>query len=644
MVDQNPNEFSRVIEENLNRYQLPKWGEGYFTLNDKGNVCIRPEPETKNGPEIDMMEVIDDIFEEGLQLPVVVRFQNILRDKVEELNETFQKYINEYNYGGNYQGVFPIKVNQMREVVEEVLDSGEKFNFGLEAGSKGELLSVLAMNENREALTILNGYKDKDFLKLAMIGRKLDRKMIIVIEKYSELEKTIEIAKEMNVLPYIGFRTRLNVGGSGKWKNSSGKSAKFGLTTTEILRGLELLKQEDMLEGLKLIHFHIGSQITNIQSIKNAIIEGVRFYTGLYKLGAPLEFLDVGGGLGVDYDGSSTQTNSSKNYNLDSYVSDIVYTVKQICDVEKVPHPNLVSESGRFITAHHSCIITNVVGEVGGSSQEMIPSSSLISSDNLLVNNMQVILNEMKDDNLQEIFNDAVFVKKEAESAFRLGVLNLLEASHIDFIFNQICSSIKEKLERVEDEDDQLYEKVTKEVASQYICNFSVFQSLPDCWAIDQLIPIVPLHRHYEEPLVDCTLVDITCDSDGKIDRFIDSGEQARTIKLHKLNREPYYLGFFLTGAYQDVMGDMHNLFGRLNEVHVYVDDDDPNDFYIEEVIPGSKNRHVLKTMQYNTDLLSKVVKKHIDIFVQEKKIQPREGVRLVDFYENCLDSYTYLD
>ena len=632
------------INRNKERYQLDKWGEGYFAINEKGNLTIKPEPEKgEDGPSIDMMEVLDDIYEEGLQLPVVVRFQDILRDKVEELNEAFLNQIKKYKYEGDYFGVFPIKVNQMREVVEEVLDSGSKFNFGLEAGSKGELLSVLAMNENKNALTILNGYKDKDFLKLAMIGRKIDRKMIIVIEKYSELESTIEIAKEMNVLPYVGFRTRLNVGGSGKWKGSSGKNAKFGLTTSEILRGVELLKSEGMLESLKLIHFHIGSQITNIQSIKNAIIEGARFYTGLYKLGASLEYFDVGGGLGVDYDGSSTQTDSSKNYNLESYVSDVVYTIKQICDLEGVPHPNLVSESGRFITAHHSCIITKVMGEVGGSTQDQTDFPGRSSeNESVLVKNMQDVLDELKPESIQEAYNDAVFVKREAESAFRLGVLSLFESAKIDHLYYEICSEVKKLVDNTDDEDLNL--KVTTEISSQYICNFSVFQSLPDCWAIDQLIPIVPLHRHLEEPNRDCTLVDITCDSDGKIDKFINNGEKAKTIKLHELNAEPYYLGFFLTGAYQDVMGDMHNLFGRLNEVHIYVDDDDPDDFYIEEVIRGSKTKHVLRTMQYNTDILSKVVKKNIDIFVQEKRIQPREGVRLVDFYEKCLDSYTYLD
>lgn len=633
------------IQKNIERYQLPKWGEGYFTINQKGNLTIKPEPEKGDGgPSIDMMEVLDDIFEEGLQLPVVLRFHDILRDKVEELNETFIKYIDDYEYDGNYLGVYPIKVNQMREVVEEVLDSGRKFNFGLEAGSKGELLSVLAMNDNQEALTILNGYKDHDFLKLAMIGRKLKRKMIIVIEKFSELEKSIELAKEMDVIPMFGFRTRLNVGGSGRWKDSSGKNAKFGLTTSEILRGVDLLKAHNMLNSLKLVHFHIGSQITDIQSIKNAIIEGVRFYTGLYKIGAPIEYLDVGGGLGVDYDGSSTLSDSSKNYNLESYVSDVVYTVKQLCDVEKVPHPNLVSESGRFITAHHSCIITNVVGEVGGASQDTINIGGNDSNrESLLVKNMKDILVEAKEGNVQEVFNDALFVKNEAENAFRLGVVNLFETSQIDYLFYEVSKNLKARLE-VSGEDPKLFEKLRKLTASQYICNFSVFQSLPDCWAIEQLIPVVPLHKHQNAPTKDCTLVDITCDSDGKIDKFINGGTKAGTVRLHELSREPYYIGFFLTGAYQDVMGDMHNLFGRLNEVHIYLDDDDPDDFYIEEVIPGSKTKNVLETMQYNTDLLSKIVKKNIDTFVKEKMISPREGVRLVDYYEKCLDSYTYLN
>ena len=485
-----------------------------FTLNQKKAL---------EGPRIDMMELIEDIKDEGIQFPVVVRFQDILRDKVEELNETFAKVIEQYEYNNSYMGVYPIKVNQMREVVEEVLEAGKKFNFGLEAGSKGELLSVLAHNTNPEALTILNGYKDKDFLKLAMIGRKLGRKIIVVVEKFSELEDTIALAKEMNVEPIIGLRARLSIGGSGKWAGSSGDNAKFGLTTAEIINSVQYCKENGMQDAIKLIHFHIGSQVTNIQSIKNAITEATRFYTEVVKLGVPLEYLDVGGGLGVDYDGSSSTAFSSKNYNLESYVNDVVYTVKQICDLEEVDHPILVSESGRFVTAHHSCIITNVIGEVGNSNGSTFDEE--LVSPHVLVQNMQDILRDLDNYNLQEAYNDALFTRREVESAFRLGVLSLKEMARIDTYFWEISHEIQRRLEKLEAAPIDI-QKLAYSNSAQYICNFSVFQSLPDCWAIDQLLPIVPLDRLDEEPTWNCTLVDITCDSDGKIDGFIKQGQK----------------------------------------------------------------------------------------------------------------------
>ena len=629
-----------IVQENRERYYIKNWGEGYFDINEKGHLCVCPEPEKGPlGTVVDMMDVIKEIKGENLDLPVVIRFHNILRDKVEELHEMFFQVIAESNYQGKYQGVYPIKVNQMREVVEEVLDSGKKFHLGLEAGSKSELLAVLAMNQDIEALTILNGHKDEECLKLAMIGRKLRRRIVIVVERYEELLITIRLAKEMEVKPIIGFRIRLTTGGSGKWKDTSGMGAKFGLSVIEILNGIKLLKKEGFQESAKLIHFHLGSQITNIQNIKNAITEGTRFYTELYKLGVPLEYLDVGGGLGVDYDGSCTTKASSKNYNLKSYASDIIYTVKQICDLEKVPHPTLISESGRFISAHHSCIVTKVIGEVAGQSSP--PSYDCIDECYHLIGDIKEILVDVHPDHLQESYNDSLFVKGEIDDAFRLGLVSLNEKGIADQIFQEILLKIKKYLSK---EESPAFPKLIQESASQYICNFSVFQSLPDAWAIKQLIPIVPISRLDEVPTKDCTLVDITCDSDGKINHFIANGEVDQTIKLHELTNNDYYIGFFLTGAYQDVMGDMHNLFGRLNEVHIYLDSDDPNDFYIEEVVKGSSTKTVLKAMQYNAEQLSTLLKKSINELVQERKILPREGVKLSDFYEKCLyTSYTYL-
>ena len=635
----------RIIQENIERYYIDKWGEGYFSINKEGNLCVCPEPEKGDeGPSIDMMEVIKEIKDEELKFPVVIRFHDILRDKVEELNETFLKVIRESGYSGSYQCVYPIKVNQMREVVEEVLDSGAKFHVGLEAGSKSELLAVLAMNTDQEALTVLNGYKDYEFIKLAMIGIKLKRKVIVIIERYNELITTIQLAREMNVRPIIGLRIKLAVSGSGKWSESSGDRAKFGLTAMEIVNAVDLLKKEGFIDALKLVHFHIGSQVTNIQSIKNSLTEAIRFYIELYRVGAPLEYLDVGGGLGVDYDGSCSTSTSSKNYNLESYASDIIYTVKQVCDLSGVPHPIIISESGRFISAHHSCLVTKVLGQVAGSDSEILNEFSFVNEKpHCLVENIKEILDEINPGNVQESYNDSLFAKGEVDNAFRLGVLSLKERGVSDQIFKEILRKIKMYLS---DGEPQEFDKLIRESALQYICNFSVFQSLPDTWAVNQLIPIVPISRLYENPTQDCTLVDITCDSDGKIDHFIANGDVKRTIKLHDLKKdEDYYIGFFLTGAYQDTMGDNHNLFGRVNEVHIYLDDDDPRDFYIEEIIRGASTKTMLDSMQYSVGQLSKMIKKSIDKMVQEKEILPREGVKLSDYYENSLyKSYTYLE
>ena len=502
-------------------------------------------------------------------------------------------------------------------------------------------MAVLAMNQDPQALTILNGYKDYEFIKLAMIGRKLQRKIVIVVERYSELATIIEVAREMNTTPLIGFRIRPATSGSGKWKDTAGARAKFGPTATEILQGIELLKQAGFLESVKLIHFHLGSQVTNIQNIKNALTEAVRFYTELRKLGVPLEYLNVGGGLGVDYDGSSSTNSSSKNYSLKSYVSDIVYTVQQICDLEKTPHPTLISESGRFISAHHSCIVTKVLGAVTALSSSPPPVHH--GKGHHLTHNMQEILEELGPHNLQESYNDSLYVQRDIDNGFQLGIISLKEKAASEQIFQKILQEIKAHLPSPAPPE---FAKLIQASAAQYICNFSVFQSLPDTWAIKQLIPIVPISRLNETPENDCTLADITCDSDGKVDHFIAQDKACRTIKLHKLHdQEDYYIGFFLTGAYQDVMGDMHNLFGRLHEVHIYLDDDDPKDFYIEEIVRGSSTKEVLGAMQYNAEQLSGMLKKSVDKMVQKKQILPREGVKLSEFYQKCLyTSYTYLN
>jgi arginine decarboxylase len=629
-------------EDALNHYRIPHWGKGFFGINDEGNLSVYPEKRV-DGPRIDISEIITEMKNQDISLPAVIRFHDILRHQVAEINKVFRKIIDEADYNGRYCGVYPIKVNQMREVVEEIVDAGAKYDYGLEAGSKTELMSVLALNENKRSLTVLNGYKDEEYMKLAMLGIKLGRKVFVVIEKYSELPLLINVAKEMNVAPLIGFRSKLDTVGGGKWTSSSGERAKFGLTTSEILKGVELLKKEGFEDSLKLFHFHIGSQIPEIRSFKEAINEGARIFCKLYQQGVPLEYFDVGGGLGVDYDGSKGGTESSINYDMEEYISDIVYNLKQICDLEEVPHPNIVTESGRAITSRHSCVVVNVFDKIDMVKDDF--NTNIVTGEHILVTNMRDAMNDLGKDNVLETFNDVSQFKSEAYSAFKLGVIDLREKAVIETIYWMTLRKIQELVRDIEwDELPEDLKDLDTRLCSKYLCNFSVFQSLPDTWAIGQILPIVPLTRLNEKPTVNTTLADITCDSDGKVDKFIGIGDSEETLMLHDLKEdEEYNLGIFMTGAYQDVMGDNHNLLGRLNEVHVFCDDEDPLDFYIEEAIRGISSRKVLQTMQYNDQALASAVKKELDKQIKRGKIQPREGVRLVDFYERCLRGYTYL-
>jgi arginine decarboxylase len=646
------------IEKSLQLYNIPGWGAGYFSINPKGHVVVHPFGQP--GPVIDLMDVVDDIRERKLGFPCVVRFQDLLRSRVKQLNEVFRAAIAQHGYKGQYFGVYPTKVNQMREVVEEIVDAGAPYHFGLEAGSKGELLIVLALNTDPEALTICNGYKDEEYLRLALMGRKLGRKIIVVIEKLSELPHLLQLAEEMNVQPLIGLRSKLSTKGTGKWESSSGDFAKFGLTTPELIRAVDILKAAGKLELAKLFHFHVGSQITDIRTVKDVVNEGARYYAKLRKMGLWLEYFDVGGGLGVDYVGArSTSFVSSLNYSMEEYAADVVYTVQQICNNEGVPEPNIVSESGRALTAHHSCLLMNVFGHIefgeNGAVREEPPGSpgptaphDLVAPvpetvEAPIVREMREIVAGLTPKSSGEAYNDAVAKKEQALTMFKLGILGLEERAAVEALFWRLCRrlvEINKKRKRVPGPTRGLDDRL----ADQYMANFSLFQSAPDHWAINQLFPIAPLHRHTEQPTRDSTIVDITCDSDGKIDAFIEGESVDETIALHPLRSgEPYYLGMFLTGAYQDIMGDMHNLFGRVHEVHVFVDDDDPEDFYLEEVIPGDTMERVLVRVQYEPSDLAKRIKQALDAKVREGAVKPKESVQLTDFYEQAMRGYTYL-
>ncbi len=628
------------VSDSLKLYNIENWGDQYFSINPSGNLTVHPR--RGEGPGIDLKAVVDEVKTQGLGLPVLIRFQDIIRHRVIALNEAFRRSIAEFAYPGQYKGVYPIKVNQMREVVEEILDAGRPYDFGLEAGSKAELTAVIAMNTSPESLVICNGYKDYGFIKTALMGVKLGKKVIIVIEKLTELYQVIAVAKEMGVKPLIGMRVKLYSKGSGKWESSGGEFAKFGLTTPEILHAVEVLEREGLRESFKLLHFHIGSQVTNIRTIKDAVKEGARIYAKLRQMGVGLEYLDVGGGLGVDYDGSRTSFDSSINYSLQEYVSDVVYSIKEICDAEGVAAPHIVSESGRALVAHHSVLLVNCFGNIAVGSAPMELGET--QDEDAVVKEMRYLKQNLSQKNLLEHYHDAVQRKEEALSMFKLGFLSLQDKAKVEQLFWQICKVIHRNSKGLKYVPDEV-EALGKALADQYLCNFSLFQSMPDHWAIQHLFPIVPIHRHDEEPVRDATLVDITCDSDGKVCKFIDLRDIKDTLPLHSLKAsDPYYLGFFLMGAYQDIMGDLHNLFGRVNEVHVFLDESEPGGYYIEEVIKGNNIAGVLSWIQYSATDLEKRVKEQIDSRVREGLIKPREGVDLQNFYEGVLHGYTYMD
>jgi len=627
-----------TIEAAESLYNLEGWGLKYFGINAKGNVTLQPKREPEGA--IDILDVVDDVASRGIKMPVLIRFQDILRRRVTLINEAFGAAIKEHGYGGRFFGVYPIKVNQFREVVEEISDAGRAWQYGLEAGSKGELLAVLAMNSS-EALTIVNGYKDESMMRLAMIGLKLGKRVIVVVEKLSELRLLLDAAKDAGVRPLIGVRVKLQTTGVGKWRSSSGHFAKFGLTTPEILAAVETLKAEGMSDCLKLVHFHIGSQISDIRVIKDAVKEGARYYAKLRKMGLGVEYVDCGGGLGVDYDGTHTAVDSSMNYNLREYVADVVYSVQEVCKQEKVPEPHLITESGRSMVAHHALLVVNVFGsiETGATPIEFRETPD----EHQVVRELREAIKTLNPKNLAESFHDGQQHLEESFTLFKLGYLGLEDKAKVEHLYWKLCLEIGKLLPKAKFVSEDLLE-MQKALNDQYLCNFSLFQSLPDSWAIGQLFPIMPLHRLNEEPVRRASLVDITCDSDGKIQNFACHRSAGGTLPVHTLDGKPYYLGFFLMGAYQATMGDIHNLFGRVNEVHVFQDAAEEKGYYIEETIQGQTVRDVLSSIQYSDFELVRMIKEAADGQIKSGALKPREAADLVDRYEAVLSEYTYVD
>ena len=619
-------------------YGFKRWGSGHFAVDPEGCVSVQP---LADGRGTRVLDVVQEALGMGLRAPMVIRFQDLLRHRVAQLNELFRKAIKQEGYKGEYRGVFPIKVNQLREVVDEIVAAGKDYNYGLEAGSKPELMIALAMHEGAQRLIICNGYKDHDYIRLALLGRKLGKKIIIVVEQLQELDDIIRISAETGVKPLIGFRAKLQTRGEGKWAMSTGDNAKFGLNTAEILFACEKLKAAKLASALKLVHFHIGSQVPNIITIKNAVIEASRFYCQLAKMGFPMGYLDVGGGLGIDYDGSRTNYESSMNYSMAEYARDVVFNIREICTASGVPVPDIVSESGRAIVAPHSLLVVEVFERIN--KRESLGKQHEPKVKHKVVTDLEVMLRNRTKLGRLERFHDAIQKKEEAFSLFNLGYLDLENRAAAESIFWQICEQIAKEGRQSGYQPEELHD-LDKLLADQYVCNFSVFQSLLDHWALKQLFPVAPLHRLKEKPSVNAILVDITCDSDGKISSFIDLQDTKDYLTLHPLNGQPYYLGVFLTGAYQDIMGDLHNLFGRVNEVHVFLEDDEPNGFYIEEALAGSRVSDVIEGVQYQWEELCRRIKQQIDHATRKDLIKPREGVRLVEFYESQMLAKTYLN
>jgi arginine decarboxylase len=616
-------------------YNVHGWGRDFFTINEAGHVEVTPA-----GPgstRIDLKELVDDLRSRGVNLPVLIRFSDILKARVEQLCASFQQAIVDNDYKGNYRGVYPIKVNQQRHIVEELIEYGRPYHLGLEAGSKPELLVALALQENPEALILCNGYKDKAYIETALLAQKLGRKVIIIMDRLGELDTILAAAKDVDIRPVIGVRARLSTKGAGKWVESTGDRSKFGLTTAEMVEAVERLRGIDMLDCLQLLHFHIGSQITNIRAVKDALRESSRIFVELHALGANMHYIDCGGGLGVDYDGSQTNFHSSVNYTLQEYAADIVSQIAEACNAKGVPHPDIITESGRALVAHHSVLVFNVLG-TNEILMGQIPES-LAKDEHPVIQQLYETYNGVTRKNFQEAYHDTLQLKEEAITAFNLGFLDLKARARVEQLFWATCEKILKIVRDLPYVPDEL-EGLEKQLSDTYYCNFSLFQSLPDHWAVRQLFPTMPIHRLNKPPARRAVLADLTCDSDGKMDQFIDLRDVKHVLELHPMNGEPYYIASFLVGAYQEILGDLHNLFGDTDAVHVKLDDDD---YRVEHVVEGDSVTEVLSYVQYSKDDLVSRVRRAVEVALREKRLSMAESGRLLRRYEEGLEGSTYL-
>jgi arginine decarboxylase len=628
-------------EDSAKLYGVGSWGQGYFSVNPDGHVAVHPNQDPAKA--IDLKKLVDELRERDIQLPVLIRFTDILKHRVDKLHEAFANAVRENDYKGEYKCVYPIKVNQQRHVVEEIHSFGKPYGFGLEAGSKPELLAVMAVVDDDKTPIVCNGFKDDEFIEAVILAAKIGRTVIPVVEKFSELELLVKYAKLHNVKPTIGVRVKLSTKGAGRWESSGGVRSKFGLFISEVIDALDYLRKHGMGDCMSLLHFHLGSQINNIRNIKAAIIELTRVYTELQRMGAGLQYIDVGGGLGVDYDGSRTDFGSSVNYGIQEYANDVVFHIKEICDQARVEHPIIISESGRAMVAYHSVLVFNVLGWSGFARFDLPQALSDQERTQMPapVMNLFDTFQGIGEQNYMEYYHDAQIARDAVLNLFSLGYCSLENRSLAERLFFGICSkvlNIIRKLEYVPDE----FQGLESMLSDTYFCNYSIFQSMPDSWAIDQLFPIMPIHKLKEEPTCRGILADITCDSDGKVDRFIDRRQVKSVLELHPYEGQDYFIGAFMVGAYQEILGDLHNLLGDTNAVHVTLDE--TGQVSIDEVIDGDTVREVLQYVQFSADDLKRSMRKTVEKALRDQKLTIDESRVLLKFYESGLEGYTYLE
>ena len=628
-----------TLDEVIQTYGVENWGAGYFEVNRKGHLAVRP---AEGDPRsVDVKELIDDLVDGGrVQLPILLRFPQILDNQLKKVQRAFQDASREFSYAGGHYGVFPMKVNPRREVVEEFLREGSKYNFGVECGSKAELYAALSLEQTPESLLICNGFKDEAFINLALMGVQVGKRVIIVVEKLNELKMIIRRAQETGVKPGIGIRAKLYSKGSGKWASSGGESAKFGLTPSEMLECIRLLREFQMTDLLKLLHFHIGSQITDIKRVKAAMKEAARVYAKIRQMHIDVEFLDIGGGMGVDYDGSKTTFESSVNYTSQEFANDVVYTIKSVCDDENVPEPNLVTESGRVMSAYHAVFVCSIRDEIETFADDR-PEVSVDEDDPQVIVELKALYDDINAKNYREYYHDSLDHKDELHTQFNLGLITLEDRAKGEVLFWEVCARASKFAQTTKVQEEE-FDDLKKILASKYLCNFSVFRSLPDHWAIDQLFPIMPIHRLNEQPSDYATFVDLTCDSDGHIDKFVDLKDVKEVLELHPFTGDPYYIAIFLVGAYQEVMGSNHNLFGRTDEAHVIIDTE--GRYHIKKIVQGSRIGDMLTVARYDKTQAWDSVQRMINARVTGGLMSEEDAGALMKQYESDINRYTYLE